>query len=64
MVTLFLSPDLNARLRAKLLSALRPGTRIVSHRYGIADWVPERTIIVTVLEIHDHVFLWRVPDRP
>jgi hypothetical protein len=29
----------------------------VSHRYGIADWVPERTITITVLEIHNHVFL-------
>jgi SAM-dependent methyltransferase len=64
VVTLFLSPELNARLRSKLVSELRPGTRIVSHRYGIADWVPERTITVTVLETHNHVFLWRVPDRP
>lgn len=64
VVTLFLSPELNARLRPKLVSQLRPGTRIVSHRYGIADWVPERTITVTVLETHNHVFLWRVPDRP
>jgi len=64
VVTLFLSPELNARLRPKLLSELRPGTRIVSHRYGIADWVPEQTITITVLEIHNHVFLWRVPDRP
>ncbi|MGH2375427.1 MAG: SAM-dependent methyltransferase [bacterium] len=64
VVTLFLSPELNARLRPKLVSQLTPGTRIVSHRYGIADWVPERTITVTVLETHHHVFLWRVPDRP
>lgn len=64
VVTLFLSPELNARLRPKLVSQLRPGTRIVSHRYGIADWVPERTITLTVLETRNHVFLWRVPDRP
>jgi len=64
VITLFLSPELNARLRPKLLSELRPGARIVSHRYGIADWVPERTITVTVREIRNHVFLWRVPGRP
>jgi len=63
VVALFLSPELNARLRPKLVSQLKPGTRIVSHRYGIADWVPERTITVTVLETRNHVFLWRVPDR-
>lgn len=44
VVTLFLSPELNARLRPKLVGELRPGTRIVSHRYGIADWAPERTV--------------------
>jgi len=64
VVTLFLSPELNARLRPKLLSQLRPGTRIVSHRYGIGDWVPERAVTTTVHEMHNHVFLWRVPDRP
>jgi hypothetical protein len=61
VVTLFLSPELNARLRPKLTSQLRPGTRIVSHRYGIGDWVPERTLTLTVRETRNHVFLWRVP---
>jgi len=61
VVTLFLSPELNARLRPKLTSQLRPGTRIVSHRYGIGDWVPEQTHTVTVSETRNHVFLWRVP---
>ncbi|MEX2221166.1 MAG: methyltransferase domain-containing protein [Candidatus Rokuibacteriota bacterium] len=61
VVTLFLSPELNARLRPKLTSQLRPGTRIVSHRYGIGDWVPEKTRTVAVSETRNHVFLWRVP---
>jgi SAM-dependent methyltransferase len=61
VVTLFLSPDLNARLRPKLTSQLKAGSRIVSHRYGIGDWVPEQTRTVTVSETRNHVFLWRVP---
>ena len=64
VVTLFLSPELNARLRPKFVSELRPGTRIVSHRYGIGDWMPERSITVSVNETRNHVFLWRVPERP
>ena len=63
VVTLFLSPELNARLRPKLIRELRPGTRIVSYRYGIGDWVPERTLSVAVLEMPHSVFLWRVPER-
>jgi SAM-dependent methyltransferase len=61
VVTLFLSPELNARLRPKLTSQLRPGSRIVSHRFGIGDWVPEKTRTVTVSETRNYVFLWRVP---
>lgn len=63
VVTLFLSPELNARLRPKLVSQLRPGARIVSYRHGIADWVPERTVTVTVHEMRHQIFLWRVPAR-
>jgi SAM-dependent methyltransferase len=61
VVTLFLSPELNARLRPKLTSQLKPGSRIVSHRYGIGDWVPERTETLSVRETRNHIFLWRVP---
>jgi SAM-dependent methyltransferase len=61
VVTLFLSPELNARLRPKLTGQLKPGSRIVSHRYGIGDWVPEETRTVMVSETRNHVFLWRVP---
>ncbi len=38
VVTLFLFPDVNLRLRPKLLRELRPGTRIVSHGYDMGDW--------------------------
>ena len=61
LVTLFLSPEVNARLRPKLTSQLKPGTRIVSHRYGIGDWVPERTDTLSVRGTRNHIFLWRVP---
>ena len=60
VVTLYLLPDLNARLRPKLLRELRPGARIVSHDFGIADWVPERTVEVPLDRTH-RVFLWRIP---
>jgi SAM-dependent methyltransferase len=61
VVTLFLSPELNARLRPKLTSRLKPGSRIVSHRYGIGDWVPERAVTLSVRETRNHIFLWRLP---
>jgi SAM-dependent methyltransferase len=63
VVTLYLLPELNERLRPKLLRELRPGSRIVSHDFGMGDWVPERTITVPLARDH-RVFLWRVPPRP
>ena len=63
VVALYLLPELNERLRPKLLSELRPGSRIVSHDFGMGDWVPERTITVPLARDH-RVFLWRVPPRP
>jgi len=63
VVTLYLLPELNERLRPKLLSELRPGSRIVSHDFGMGGWVPERTITVPLAREH-RVFLWRVPPRP
>jgi SAM-dependent methyltransferase len=62
VVTLYLGPEVNRRLRPKLLRELRPGTRIVSHDFSLGDWPPERTILVRQLPGH-RVLLWRVPDR-
>jgi precorrin-6B methylase 2 len=46
VVTMYLSPSVNLRLRSKLLRELRPGTRVVSHQFGIEGWPPEREISV------------------
>lgn len=61
VVMLYLLPDLNLRLRPKLLAELKPGTRIVSHAWDMGDWKPEKT--VEVAEGYT-IFLWRVPERP
>src|SRR5438045_594376 len=40
VVTLYLLPDLNVKLRPRLWSELKPGTRVVSHQFDMADWKP------------------------
>ena len=59
VVTLWLSEGLNARLEPKLRRELRPGSRIVSHQFRMAGWVPERTVRLDGAEL----FLWTVPPR-
>ena len=41
VVSLYLYPELNLRLRPKLFRDLRPGTRIVSHEFDMDDWKPD-----------------------
>ena len=44
VVTLYLFPELNDKLAVKFLAELRPGSRIVSHRFPITKWIPARTL--------------------
>ncbi|PZQ59555.1 MAG: SAM-dependent methyltransferase [Phenylobacterium zucineum] len=60
VVTLYLLPELNARLRPKFLAELPPGARIVSHAFDMAGWPPDR--VVTMAD-GTPIYLWRVPAR-
>jgi SAM-dependent methyltransferase len=62
VVTLYLSPEVNARLAPKLMRELRPGTRIVSHDYTLGDLPPDQTVEVPLVRTH-RVFLYVVPGR-
>lgn len=59
VVVLYLSPSVNLRLRPRLLKQLKPGTRIVSHDFGMGDWKPEKTIKIDEATF----YLWTVPAR-
>lgn len=61
VVSLFLHPDPNLKLRPKLLSQLKPGSRVVSYIWDMGDWKPEATIPSGVGD--RKIFLWRVPER-
>jgi SAM-dependent methyltransferase len=60
VVMLFLQPELNLRLRPRLLAQLRPGSRIVSHWHDMGDWEPDRTVRL----VGRNVYLWTTPARP
>ena len=64
VVTLFLWPHINMKLRPKL-TALRPGTRIVSHVHDLGDWRADRTQKVRVAETGRErtLYLWVLPMK-
>lgn len=59
VVTLYLLEGLNLKLRPRLLSELKPGTRVVSHAFSMGDWQPEQTVQVD----NSTIYRWTVPDR-
>jgi SAM-dependent methyltransferase len=60
LVTLYLSPRVNAKLEPKLKAELRPGTRVVSHQFAIGTWPPDKTMRATDGTL---LYLWTVPPK-
>jgi len=59
VVTLYLLPDLNVKLRPKLLAELKPGSRIISHQFDMGTWKPEKRV-----ELNGRtIYLWTVPSK-
>jgi SAM-dependent methyltransferase len=64
VVTLYLSNKLNLLLRPKLLTELRPGSRILSHDFDMGDWEAERKVRVPWQNgLFRTIYLWHVPAR-
>ena len=57
VVTLYLLPQINEQLRPKLLTEMRPGTRVVSHAFDMGDWPPDEHERIA----EKNVYLWTIP---
>ncbi len=68
VVTLFLLPSVNLKLRPKLMADLKPGTRVVSNTFDMGDWKAERETALDDQDDEDtylshKFFLWTIPQR-
>jgi SAM-dependent methyltransferase len=59
VVTMYLLPSINLKLRPMLFEQLKPGTPVVSHDFDMGQWTPEQTIKLE----GDTVYLWTIPDE-
>ncbi len=59
VLTLYLLPEINLQLRPKILSQMRPGTRVVSNTWDMGDWRPDQSQSTGGANIH----LWFVPAQ-
>lgn len=62
VITMFLLPDINLRLRPKLLN-LKPGTRIVSNSFTMEDWQSDDTTTIDNCSSWCTAYLWIVPAK-
>jgi len=59
VLTLYLLPEVNLRLRPRILAEMRPGTRVVSHDFDMGDWRwDQRQRVGSAI-----IYLWTVPAR-
>lgn len=59
VLTMYLLPSVNMKLRPKIWSDMRPGSRVVSHAFDMGDWAPEQKFTADGRS----VYLWTVPPR-
>lgn len=63
VMAMYLLPEVNLKLRPKILDQLRPGARVVSHDYDMDDWKPEETVTVEGPYRTHTLYSWIVPAR-
>ena len=69
VLTLYLLPETNRKLLPKILDEMRPGTRVVAHRFAVGDWPPDVQVVVDAAEDWSAttaarwLYLWHVPAR-
>ena len=61
VLTMYLLPSVNMKLRPKILEEMKPGSRVVSHAFDMEDWEPEQE--VTVEPGGQTVYMWTVPAK-
>jgi precorrin-6B methylase 2 len=59
VLTMYLLPDVNLKLRPNILSQLKPGSRVVSHAFDMGDWKPDRIERVEGRTL----YLWTIPAK-
>lgn len=64
VVTLYLLPDVNKRLKPVLLAGLKPGARVVSHDFDMGDWKADKQEEIKTDRSYPHtVYLWTIKEK-
>src|SRR4030095_5558662 len=64
VIMLFLSPQLNQKVRPKLQRELQPGARVVSHWHDMGDWKPQERVHIMSSGRDRPLYLWTIAGKP
>lgn len=59
VLTLYLLPDVNRKLMPKILTEMKPGSRVVSHSFDMGKWQADKKVLVG----EKTIYLWIVPEK-
>jgi hypothetical protein len=65
VVTMYLYPGANLRLRPVLMRDLKPGSRVISHDFGMGSWKPDRVArFKDSADLSRTIYRWRIAEPP
>ena len=64
VITMYLYPAANLRLRPVLMRELKPGSRVISHDFNMGSWKPDRVErLQDTAGLSRKIYRWRIADR-
>lgn len=65
VITMYLLPSVNKKLRPELLDRLEPGTKIVSHSFDMGDWKPDKKKVIEIegRSRSHQIYYWVIPAK-
>jgi SAM-dependent methyltransferase len=65
VVTMYLYPAANLRLRPVLMRELKPGSRVISHQFDMGSWKPDRVeSLADTAGLSRIIYRWRIAEAP
>ncbi|MEL7834344.1 class I SAM-dependent methyltransferase [Fodinibius sp. Rm-B-1B1-1] len=63
VITMYLLPSVNKKLRPKLLNDLQPGTEVVSHSFDMGSWQADKEVVVKKDGRSHDIYYWIIPAK-
>ena len=63
VITMYLLPSVNKKLRPELINKLQPGTQVVSHSFDMGSWKADKKVVVKNNGRSHDIYYWVIPAQ-